>query len=114
MFARPIPGYEGGNAVGQRKVYVVSGNGPGAGEYVQATGDVLTLGPGIYIDDIVSGNERYSVTAAHFMRVVPSAVGTTRATWSIHYFVTAGGLELGAGVDISTEEFQFTVLGGEF
>lgn len=112
MDVKPVPGHEGGQAVGQRKLYCVYGNGPSS--YSQTTGDVIRLGPGIYIDDVLD-NLRLSVSGNYFVVPQADAGGTTRANWHWHWFTGGTAFtEVNNGVDLSAEVVQFTVLGGEF
>ena len=112
MNAKTIPGQEGGLAVGQRKLYTVSGSGPSS--YSRTTGDVIFIGTKLYIDDVLSANIRPTVSGTYYVMASYSAANTTRATWTLHWYVTATSTEVANGIDLSAEKVQFTVLGGEF
>lgn len=112
MLVKPVPGYEGGQAVGQRQLFTVYGTGPKS--YSQTTGDVLSLGPGKYIDDVIGVDYRQTVSKTYFVRATYSVAGTSRATWALHWYATSGGAEVSNAVDLSGESIQFTILGGEF
>jgi hypothetical protein len=104
-----VKGYEGGLTIGQRKAYVFYANGPAA--YANPAGDPLLPPSGLYLDIV---NDTMSVSKNYFVDFFPSAVGSTRATWTAKYFVAATGLEVANGVNLSAEQFQFLAFGGDF
>jgi hypothetical protein len=106
-----VPGYEGGQAIGQRKLFCCYGTGPKS--YSQTTGDVVSVGPGVYIDDFLSDNRR-TVSGTYYVVARYTVAGTTRATWSLHWYTTGGSTEVSNGVDLSGESLQFSILGGDF
>lgn len=104
-----VKGYEGGLSVGQRQFRAYYGKGPKS--YVQATGDVISVPYGIYLD-LVSAC--LDTTGVYMAVPFPSTVGSTRATWAFKYFTASGMVPVGNGVDLSGVSFQFGSWQGEF
>jgi hypothetical protein len=102
-------GYDGGLAVGQRQKFTYQGSGPAS--YSQTTGDVITTPFGVYLDDIYPCMD---TTHTYFLIPYPSAINTTRATWTFKWFTAAGMTEVGNGVNLSAFQVQFGAFGGEF
>lgn len=94
---------------GQREAFVFYGTGPAS--YSQTTGDAILLPNGIYLDAV---NGAMSVSKTYYTRVYPSAVGTTRASWVIKWYVVATAAEVANAVDLSAESIQFEAFGGTF
>ena len=103
------PGYEGGIAVGQRKIYVFNAIGPKS--YSQTTKDVLSGPFNEYLDAIP---DCFTVSGTYYVRFSPSAVSTTRATWKATWFVTSTNAEVNNSTDLSAEKIQFQAMAGEF
>lgn len=97
--------------IGQREIFTLYGTGPAS--YSQTTGDSISLPNGLYIDTVL-GNGVMSVSKTYFVRAYPSAVGTTRSTWTLKWFVVSTGAEVTNATNLSAESVQFAVLGGEF
>ena len=81
-----LPGYP--DLIGRRAAFVGYGIGPTS--YNATTGDVLSI-PGKYIDEVFGGVQ--SVSGTYTIQARPSS-GGPRATWSLHWFVTATGAEV--------------------
>ncbi len=108
--------------VGRRRLYVAFGAGPAS--YVQfalgppvSGGDVITGLPfQTYIDSIPG----MAVSTDGTTIAIPQATGTgPRQTWRFRYFnFTAGtpaiGAEVSAAVNLSTKNFQFFFIGGQY
>lgn len=108
---QPLPskGYEGGLSVGQRQFWTYTGKGPTS--YSQATGDVLTLPTGVYLDSV---EPCMDTTHTYLLIPYPSAVGSTRAAWSFKWYTAAGMTEVTGATNLSTFNVQFGAWGGEF
>jgi hypothetical protein len=106
---KPSVGYEGGIVIGQRKLFVFPSVGPTS--YSQTTGDVVVAPVGVYIDYIAP---TMSVSKTYEVRFFPSAVNTTRATWTAKWYVISSGAEVGNAVNLSGESIQTLAVGGEF
>lgn len=95
--------------VGRRQIYVGSGTGPKS--YNSTTGDVIALGdPRLYIDAVLGAP--LSVSGTYFVRPQPAGTGV-RQSWTLHWYVTAGGAEAGA-IDLSAEKVQLGLFVGQF
>jgi hypothetical protein len=97
--------------IGQREILTVSGNGPKS--YSQTTGDPILLPPGLYIDSVL-GNGVLSVSKTYYIRAYPSAIASQRAAWTLKWYVTSTAAETAGAVDLSAEQVQFSMIGGEF
>ena len=104
------PGYEGGLAVGQRKIYVFNAIGPAS--YANPAGDVLSGPFNEYIDAIPG--DIMTVSKTYFVRFFPSAVGTTRATWTAKWYTASNATEVTNTTNLSAESIQFMAMAGEF
>jgi hypothetical protein len=104
-----VKGYEGGLAVGQRQKWTYYGSGPAS--YAQATGDPISVPPGVYLDSVEACMD---TTGTYIAVPFPTTVGSTRATWSFLYFTASGMVKVGNAVNLSTFNFQFSAWGGEF
>jgi hypothetical protein len=102
-------GYDGGLSVGQRQFSAFHGSGPTS--YSQATGDVIQTVPGIYLDNM---SPCMDSTGTYYLIPFPSAVDTTRATWTFKWYVAATMAQVGNGVNLSTFNVQFGAWYGEF
>ena len=102
-------GYDGGLSVGQRQKFTYRGTGPKS--YNQTTGDVISLPYGVYLDDVYPCMD---TTHTYFLIPYPSAVNTTRATWSFKWFTAAGMTEVANATDLSSFSVQFGAFAGEF
>jgi hypothetical protein len=95
--------------VGRRGLFVGSGTGPAT--YNPVTGDVVTLAlPSYYIDAIPGGVQ--TVSGTYWVQPRPSGTGV-RQTWSLHWFITATGAEVGA-INLSAESVQLGAFVGQF
>lgn len=107
--------------VGRRRMYTAFGVGPTS--YVQygvgppvVGGDVLTGLPfQTYIDSLQGA---YSSDGTIFAMPIPNATGP-RQTWRFRYFnVSAStpgiGAEVTAATNLSTKNFQFFFIGGQY
>ena len=104
-----LSAYSGGIAIGQRRLFCFSAVGPTS--YSQTTGDAVVAPIGEYIDSI---NGAITVSRTYVVRFAPSAVGTTRASWTARWFVIATGAEVANAVNLSAESIQTFYIGGEF
>jgi len=107
-------GYEGGITVGQRVLFNFSGSGPTSYSNVESnagTGDVIVFPFGIYADNVVPC---MSKSGNFVLFAFPSAIGTTRATWSFKWRNVSNFGEVANGTNLSAEQVDFTVLGGNF
>jgi len=95
--------------IGQRELLVANGTGPKS--YSQTTGDAILLPPGLYIDWVSSGG--LTVSKTYYTRAYPAALGG-RAAWTFKWYVTATAAEVAGAVDLSAEQLQFIMIGGEF
>lgn len=111
MQLKPIPGYEGGIAIGQRKLWVMQNNGGGPTSYSQTTGDAVTGPVGEYFDTISTG---MTVSKTYLVRFFPSQNNTTRASWIAKWYVISTQSEVANGINLSAELIQTLVIGGEF
>lgn len=95
--------------IGQREGLVFNGVGPSS--YSQTTKDVIVTPPGLYLDSV---EQCTTVSGTYALRAVPSATGTTRATWKFVWYVISTGAEVANAVDLSAEKVQFGAFGGSF
>lgn len=102
-------GYSGGISVGDRQFWTYWGTGPAS--YNQTTGDVISVGQGVYIDTV---DVCMDTTGTYIAVPFPSTVGTSRATWAFKYFTASGMVAVAPGTNLSTFSFQFGTWGGEF
>lgn len=109
MQLKIVPGYEGGLSVGQRQKWTFYGTGPAS--YSQATGDVLLVPSGIYLDSVEFCMDSSGI---YILAPAPSVVGTTRPTWTFDWYTAAGMTEVANGVNLSALSVQFSAWGGEF
>jgi hypothetical protein len=110
MFITLNPGYP--DLLGRRAAFVGYGAGPVS--YVAGgsgtAGDPVSI-PGKYIDVVLECPE--DPTGTYFAVGRPSAVGP-RATWYLRYFVSATGLEVANGTNLSTYNFVVSGFYGEY
>lgn len=111
MQFKPSPGYEGGVAIGQRKLWIGFNNGGGPTSYSQTTGDAVVGPTGEYFDYFAP---TMTVSKTYEVRFFPSAQNTTRASWTAKWYVISTGLEVANGVNLSAELIQTLAIGGEF
>lgn len=90
--------------VGRRANFAGSGVGPTS--YNQTTGDVVSI-PRQYIDVLFGGVQ--DTTGTYTLQARPSLAGS-RASWALHWFVTATGAEVANAVNLSA----FSVVVGGF
>lgn len=110
MQVKIVPGYEGGISTGQRQRWVFYGTGPAI--YSTSTFDPILLPNGIYIDSI---KPCMDTTHTYIAFPFPSAVGTTRATWTFRWFTAASMAEVtNSSTALAAIVVQFEVCGGEF
>lgn len=102
-------GYEGGLTVGQRQLEVFNAIGPTS--YSQSTGDALSLPTGLYLDYVAP---TMTVSKTYEVRFFPSAVNTSRATWTAKWYVISTGAEVTNATNLSAESIQTMALSGEF
>jgi hypothetical protein len=95
--------------IGRR--FAFAGKGVGPSSYSQTTKDVVVL-PTFqnYIDAIVASN---TVSGTYQLRAKPS-VASVRATWVFTWIVTATGLEVANGVNLSAETVIVHGFGGRY
>lgn len=107
MILTLLKGYP--DLIGRRQAMVGYGSGPAS--YSQTTGDVISI-PGYerYIDSVLSISQ--DPTGTYIGQARPSAVGA-RATWSIHWYVVATGVEVANGVNLSAYNLQIPLFTGE-
>lgn len=108
MQGKVLPGYEGGIAVGQRKMVVFTGLGPTS--YNATTKDVLQLQILPYIDFV---NDSVSVSKNYVIEWTPSVAGN-RATWAAIWISVATGLEVTPGTNLVGESIIGQAFGGDF
>jgi hypothetical protein len=109
-----IRGYDGGLAVGQREAFVLTGSGPTSYSNIGSSsgvGDVINVPFGVYVDVVAPVLTK---SGTYYLIPFPSAVGTTRATWTFRWFVTATMAEVANTTNLSAESVQFLALGGNF
>ena len=109
MQVKTAKGYDGGLSVGQRQKFTYKGTGPKS--YSQTTGDIITLPFGVYLDDVYPCMD---TTGTYLLVPYPSAVDTTRATWTFKWFTAAGMTQVANATDLSSFSVQFGAFGGEF
>lgn len=108
MQPKILPGYEGGVAIGQRKLWVVTAIGPAS--YSQTTGDVVSFAINEYIDFIA---EALTISKTYTVSFIPAVTGN-RQVWTARWFVNSTGAEVGNGVSLVGESIQTVIFGGEF
>jgi hypothetical protein len=103
------------NWIGNRQVYVGTGNGPSS--YNQTTGDPLSVAFTPFFIDSVMG-PAVTVDGKYIAVPVPIATGKG-ATWTLFWFnfiPSVGGTPawtaVASGANISTETIQLGVIGG--
>ena len=108
MILTLLKGYP--DVVGRRQIFCGYGTGPAI--YNQTTGDVLQgLGYERYIDCVLEATQ--DPTGTYYAVARPSIAGP-RATWSLHWFVTATNAEVANGVNLSGYTLMVGGLMGEY
>lgn len=101
-------GFEGGILIGQRQLDVFWANGPLS--YANPAGDPVSGPPNIYFDYIAP---TMTVSKNFEVRFFPTAVNTSRATWTAKWYTVAGA-EVVNGTNLSAEQIQTMAIDGEF
>lgn len=108
MILKLMEGYP--DYVGKRQIFAGFGNGPAS--YNQATNDPLTLSnTRRYIDAVFGGV--LTISGTYFVRPQVAAPGERQA-WSLAWFVTSTGLEVGNTVNLSAEIVQLGGFCGQY
>lgn len=109
MQLKTSKGYDGGQAIGQRLLFVFWGSGPTS--YSQTTGDPLQGPYGEYIDSV---SVCMDTTGTYLAVPYPSVAGSSRASWAFKYYTAAGMTQVAGGTNLSTYNFQFQATAGNF
>ena len=96
--------------VGKRATFVGFGTGPAS--YSQTTGDVIQFPLTNWYIDAINGSPM-TVSGTYFVRPQPAGTGARQA-WTLHWFVTSSGNEVGNATNLSAEKLQIGGAVGQY